>query len=361
MLGARVGGDLILAGGRFSNPGGHALSLDRTAIEGGLFCTNGFSAEGEVRLLAARVGSAVDLSGGRLVNANRRALSADRLAVQGDLFCREGFHAEGEVRLLGVRVGGQLSFRGTIDTSPGVLALDLEEAQIARVLFLEPTEPLHGWVDLTNAQVGVLRDSAAAWTGGVELRGMRYDMLGEPPQREPGRWWRRDRALHERLGWLRGNLSGYHPQIYEQLAAHYRAVGHESRERAVLIHKQRRQRKETSYPTRVWSTAVDLLVGYGYRTWQAIIPWVALLVSGTVFFAHHMRDIRPRSPTQTPPTFHALTYTLDLLLPVVNLGQRDNWVARHGAQTFATILILAGWVLTTAILAALTGLVRRTR
>jgi hypothetical protein len=47
-------------------------------------------------------------------------------------------------------------------------------------------------------------------------------------------------------------------------------------------------------------------------------------------------------------------YTLDLLLPVVNLHQRDAWVA-HGAAQWGALLTIAGWILATAWIAALTG------
>ena len=52
-------------------------------------------------------------------------------------------------------------------------------------------------------------------------------------------------------------------------------------------------------------------------------------------------------------------YALDTLLPVVNLRQQAAWIPRGGAQWWASALILAGWILTAAMVAALTGLLRR--
>jgi hypothetical protein len=103
----------------------------------------------------------------------------------------------------------------------------------------------------------------------------------------------------------------------------------------------------------------DALVGFGYRTWQAIFPFVALVIFGAMYFAAHRSDVVPKNPQLTNPDFHPLTYTLDLLVPVVTLGLRENYVAQGSAQTISTIYVVAGWVLTTAIIAALTGLVRR--
>ena len=58
------------------------------------------------------------------------------------------------------------------------------------------------------------------------------------------------------------------------------------------------------------------------------------------------------------PAFEPLSYTLDLILPVINLHQRDAWVAQGPAQ-WGVVLTVAGWVLATAALAALTGLLKR--
>jgi hypothetical protein len=64
----------------------------------------------------------------------------------------------------------------------------------------------------------------------------------------------------------------------------------------------------------VWGLIQNLLVGYGYRPWLAGLWILVLLAAGTVF-----------SAVTPPPAFSAPAYTLDLLLPVVNLGQEAAW------------------------------------
>ncbi len=74
----------------------------------------------------------------------------------------------------------------------------------------------------------------------------------------------------------------------------------------------------------------------------------------------HLRNAGvPAKPGEPQPGFQPLVYALDTLLPVVNLHQQDNWIPRGAAQWWAWTSILAGWVLTTAIVAALTGLLKR--
>jgi hypothetical protein len=44
---------------------------------------------------------------------------------------------------------------------------------------------------------------------------------------------------------------------------------------------------------------------------------------------------------------------------VVDLHQQDSWIPRGVAQWWAWACILAGWVLTTAVVAALAGLLKK--
>ena len=52
-------------------------------------------------------------------------------------------------------------------------------------------------------------------------------------------------------------------------------------------------------------------------------------------------------------------YALDLLLPVINLGQDGAWKPAGAGQWFATALVLLGWVLATTVAAGATRLLRR--
>jgi hypothetical protein len=64
-------------------------------------------------------------------------------------------------------------------------------------------------------------------------------------------------------------------------------------------------------------------------------------------------------PGETHPSYHGAVYALDTLLPVVDLRQQAVWIPRGGVAWWAWASILAGWVLTTAVVAALTGLLKR--
>jgi hypothetical protein len=193
-------------------------------------------------------------------------------------------------------------------------------------------------LDLRQAQVDSLWDDPAHRPGETRLDGLRYEDLA-PRLPAPAR-----------LDWLSRGQAGYQPQPFEQLAAHYRRIGHDEDARHVLLHKQRKRRRTLAPPGRMWGLTQDLLVGYGYRPWLAGLWILVLLAAGTVFFA-----VTPPVAARTdPPAFSAPSYTLDLLLPVVNLGQETAWSPHGPGQTIAHGLIIAGWILATAVIAGIT-------
>jgi len=66
-------------------------------------------------------------------------------------------------------------------------------------------------------------------------------------------------------------------------------------------------------------------------------------------------------------TFYALPYALDVLLPVINLGQHDAWAATTvtwfgwGVRVWTFVLDLSGWFITALGAAAITGIIQRDR
>jgi len=83
---------------------------------------------------------------------------------------------------------------------------------------------------------------------------------------------------------------------------------------------------------------------------------LVLLTVGAVVFA-----VVP--PSSVDPThrlqFNALAYTLDLLVPVVNLGQESAWAPVGATQWVAYGLVAAGWILVSVIAAGLTRALSR--
>jgi hypothetical protein len=345
LIGAHIGGSLDLNGANLGSALDYpALSADRLTVDQAMFCRDGFTARGEVRLLGAHIGGPLDLAGAILDNASfGLALYADRLTVDESMFCRSGFTAHGGISMIGAHIGGQLSLTGAELVYPGRIALNLQDANVSAI-FLQLRRPPHGWVDLANARVGSFHDDPASWPAILFLGGFAYDSLENE-----------NVSARDRLRWLALHRGGYTPQLYDQLAATYQRAGDEQATRKIAIAKQWRRRRKFNPLSLLWYATV----GYGYRTWLAG-AWLAVLVAvGTSVFSHaypaHMIALRAR-----PPAFHPVAYTVDLVLPVIDLGQKSAWQPQGSALLYwSWALTGAGWVLTAAAVAGLTGILKR--
>jgi hypothetical protein len=153
LLGAQIGSNLECSGGTFKNPGKDALSADGAHVKGDAFLRDGFSAEGEVRLLGAQIGGVLDCSEGTFKNPGKDALSADGANVEGGVFLSGDFSAEGEVRLLGVEIGANLDCSGGAFKNPGGRALSADHAGVEGGVFLSDGFSAEGEVRLPGARI----------------------------------------------------------------------------------------------------------------------------------------------------------------------------------------------------------------
>jgi hypothetical protein len=341
ITGAHVAGELNLSDAKIETRRGPALQASALVVDRDMTCEGGFAAVGEVLLVGARVGGSLSFADAQLYNPQGMCLHADALTVGQGMFCQREFSAQGEVCLHLASIRGALSFtNATLTSSHTCLTL---RGTSADVLYLMPREPPKGLVDLTNAQVGTFYDDQATWPAKLSLRGFAYDSLED-----------QDANVRDRLEWLKRDPDGYTPQIYDQLGAAYRRAGNALAARKIAIAKQRRRRSRLAPLNWVWY----LTVGYGYRTWWASIWLAALITVGTVIFGRAY----PAQMIATgghPPAFHAVGYTIDVLVPIVNLGEKSGWQPEGTALYWSWILTLAGWTLTTAVVAGLTGILKR--
>jgi hypothetical protein len=342
LVGARIGGPLSLPGAVLTGPPGEpALNAENISVDGALNLT-GVRASGELNLRTARIGQRLLLEGSELASPDGHALRLSRAQIAADVFC-DGMVTTGNVRLSGAVIAGTLSFRGARLGSTGGVALYALRLQ-AGMLILAPEPPLAGTVDLRHAQLGILRDDPACWPGRLSLDGLVYQAL-EP--RLPAR---------QRLRWLARDPGGHQPQPYEQLAAHYRAIGDPAQARLVLHARERAQRPAKPPLGRAWSLLQDLTVGYGYQPWRAL-SWLAvlLLVGSIVYAARPPPALQPGAA----PHFSPFVYTLDLLLPVVDLGQKHAFNPAGPQQWLSYLLIAAGWILVTTVAAGAARILSR--
>ncbi len=346
--GAHILGQLDLEDGHLSNPEGPALTADGLTVGQDMSFSPGFTAEGKVLLIGARVGAQMRLAGAQMINPNGAALIADRLKVDQDMFCGDGFAAQGEVRLVGAHVSGQLDLEGAIfdQTRGSVLHLDALRTSDLRLCFARPPSR----VTLTHAHVGVFVDAPDHWPPALGLVGFTYDALHEKPAV----------PVRKRLEWLGRDPTGYSPHPYEQLAAVYRQAGREEDALQVAIAKQHRRWRTRSWPAMLWGLLLRALVGYGYRPGRAGWWLLGMLVASTLIYQRsYPHQFISAKPTDSAAGFNSVAYALDVLLPVIDLGQQAVWVPQGLARLWTWISVMAGWVLTTAVVAAIAGLLKR--
>lgn len=340
--GARIGGHLRLSGASLASSGGTALFADLITVGHSMICRDGFTAHGVVRLRGARIGGQLNLDSASLLNPGGVALRADRIDVS-HVYCRDKFTAQGEISLAYAHIGALLDLTGARLLNPGGVAIDLQAANVA-ALYLLPQRRPDGAVILTNTKVDSFSDDPATWPETLQLRGFVYGKLENDHV-----------SVQNRLRWLALDPGKYTPQLYDQLAAAYRRIGQEGAAREIGIAKQWRRRSVLNAGGKLLNWLLYATVGYGYRTWLAG-AWLAVLLSiGTwVFSGAHMI-----ATSSKPPPFHPFAYTADVTLPIVNLGQKNAWEPQGAALYWSWALTGAGWVLTTAAVAGLTGILKR--
>lgn len=342
-----IRGSVVLKGARLNHSSGTALTAARAHIGGDLDCRDGLSAHGTVDLCDARIGGSLLLDGAELTapNSSPTALSAHGTDIGGVAHMSRGFTVHGKVGMSNATVRSVLSFEGAIlDTAVEEEALVCRGTKVAALL-LQFREPSRGSVDLSRTKAALIWDEPSTWPASLILDGTVYDML------------RPTLPAAERLPWLMRDPEGFKPQPYEQLADVYRRHGRDADARTVLVAKQRNLRPTLAFPARLWSLLQDAGVGYGYRPLRAVWLLVCLLAAGSALFG----TWRPEPVGGGPyPRFQPVIYTLDLLLPLVDLGQERAYEPSGAMQWAGIVLIGTGWLLATTIAAGAGRVLRRT-
>jgi hypothetical protein len=182
---------------------------------------------------------------------------------------------------------------------------------------------------------------------------------------------------------------------YQQLARVLSDQGNPAGATDVLIQLER-DRREAEHPNLFfmsWNAILEWTVAYGYSPWRAALPATVIVVIGWILFLVGYRsgivlpsdkdafaslgkgrsymEYRGLLPSHYP-AFSAFVYSLDSFVPIVDLGQKKSWLpsATRGAQagwgittgwwlrTYLWLHIAFGWLLTTLVVAGVTGFVK---
>ncbi|MFD9307178.1 oxidoreductase [Streptomyces sp. NPDC060048] len=376
---AQIGTDLLISEAVVQRDSkGRAVAAD------GLSVAQDFQGEllqtyGEVSLRGAKVGVSMNLRGARLRNPyGRRALNAPQLTVERTLYLTsisldyaqgesdsstppygfgrtparghraQRFECRGGLRLDDGRFGDAIDFYGARFTLTDDQEVSLRRIHTPELRFVGERPEL-GRVVLSGARVVKLVDTSTSWPGPgrVSMEGFGYESLA-PRGHFP---------LARRLEWVEAATPEYSPEPYERLAAVLRASGEDADAREVLLAKQRRRRATLPPALRAWGHLQDWTVVYGYRPGRAALWMTVLWAAGAVLF--HLHGEPAPIKAEEHPAWNPSLYALDLLLPVIDLGQQDQWRLTGGWQWGVAGLVVVGWILATTVAAGASRLLRR--
>lgn len=403
LKGAKIGGTLDCSNGTFTNKSGNALSADGISVTGDIFLRDGFAAIGNVRIPGAEIGGNLECGRGKFSKEDDDALNADGIKVLGDVYLCDDFVATGEIRLLGAEIGGDLAcIRGTFNNEHGD-ALSADGIKVRGGLFLR-TAKVSGAILLSSARIGTLVDQDFVWQADEHIfDGLQYDrIIGPTDASRRIEWLKCQRADHlDARDWA--------PQPWEQLIKVLREMGHPGAAAEVAMEKQRMMRAAGQIGTREpntrykwawrrkldagWTRISNVLVrqfhdfygwiaGYGYRPTRIVGKMALLwLACGGLYWAAADRygAIGPADPaitsatlypeaadlcghgnepgkirwTECPgvpdeySTFQPFVYSLDLILPLIDLQQESDWAPIAEGPTGQDLLpgVIVRWVM----------------
>lgn len=388
LLGADITGDLSCRAALLgSDHNGNALTADRMRVGGEVHLYRGFTAGGAVVLNGADITGDLSFSGAQLTGTDHdgNALAADGMRVGAAVLLDEGFTSAGTVSLNFARVDQLvLSPARVAGANEITFSFTATEAQIACELRWAPDGQFSGRVNLEDTHVGDLEDT---WTrageqargywppgGRLRLSGLTYGGLGEA-------------SVKQRLQWIRSQYEGDEPaafaaQPYEELADMYRQAGQDTEAREVAIARRRDLRTygNLNWYRRSGNWFLDQTIRYGYQTWRAAAGlaavFVAFLVLSVIGQHQHvivpLGDVKGLDPVPTAtrctsdyPCFYPFGYTVDTVIPIINVHQADHWGPdAHAPAGWLWVFsawgaTAAGWALATLLVAGYTGLVRQ--
>ncbi|MFC5723114.1 oxidoreductase [Streptomyces gamaensis] len=374
---ARIGTDLLL-NQLLVRRNRHGLSISADGMSVGQdMQAELMRSDGELSLRGATIGVSLSLRGSTLSNPfGRRALNAPQLTVERTLYLTatgvggspfaggatppygtpttpargtrvQPFECQGGVRLDDGRFGDAVDLTQARFVMEEGQELSLRRIHTPELRFLGEA-PQRGRVVLSGARVVNLVDRETSWPGpgGLAMAGFSYEHL-IPVGHFP---------LSGRLAWVAAATPEYAPEPYERLAGVLREGGEDGSAREVLLAKQRRRRETLPLAGKAWGYLQDWTVAYGYRTGRAALWLTVLWALGTLYFSFH--ELPPVRHDEAP-TWNPELYVLDLLLPIVDLGQSHAWKPSGLAQWLVTVLTLLGWMLATTVAAGASRLLRR--
>jgi hypothetical protein len=350
-------------------------------------------------------------------------LKADRLQCRSGVYLSNGFEAEGEVRFRDAKIGGNLDCSESKFINANGFAINAEGMLVSGAFIFRGVTIMQGTVNLAFARVARLLDDLQSWPQGIVLNGFVYNgFIGPASTRAEERLDWLDKQSPEHSGKAK-NPREFRPQPWQQLRKVLRDDGHYEDARRVIIAFEDRKRYcdvigevspqivafsarwFRSRMARFFHWLYGKIAGYGYRLGRLIVISVVVWIcSSLVFLYGETYNVfvptgavnigifekfadESCNPAKTRnvdwiacanllpayPAFHSPLYALDVLLPFFNLGQSSHWaplnpnkapsskvrVLAWAMQAVVWFDTLLGWIAGVSFIATVTSVARR--
>ena len=371
---AEIGGALHCDGGTFKNANGSALNANYTKIGRDVILE--FAVKGKIFLEGASIAGDLTLSSTRIDEACPAPAIDAFLGLQ-----RADIRGALDLRRMPKNARTTVDLSDTSCTVFRKAALIPPEKRELKQWLMQLMQKLQQWpmqlMQKLQRWPMQLRQRLQQWPMQLRQKLKQWPMqlmqklqqkFGQKPKQElehelelHGFVYRRIESrepLKTQLEWLGKQLGAkkkggkeYRPQPYRQFANSLRTHGHDAEARACLISmaKDRRIRANLSWPSRAWQWALWHTIRNGHAPLRALYFLLGLWAIGFVAFGwgyqKHVMEPSDRYayqsfahgksvPGQYDP-FCALVYAVDLILPIISLGQRDRWHPRAPPTTIA--------------------------
>jgi len=378
--GAQIIGDLDFTGATLKARG-IALNLACATIRGNVYLCEGFRCAGEVCAHSAVIGRSFDC-GGATITDTTTAVRLEKATVHGSAIFCEGFNTTGRVELPGSELGGDLVCDDAALSALYCLNMKLE-GDLHWTGIRNPDKTV---LCLTGARIGTLRDERESWPAknGLRIDGLTYRELTLHERKTEKERANRSMAMeheltaNDRIEWLRLQpaYEVTEAQPWMQLVALFRAKGDDRQAKRVILEMRKTQAGGRRIPLRWWNVAlaqlerqplwilssIFLLTALGWLVfWQAAHAGAMAPTENAAYSEWH-RGAGLAAPC---PPFNPFIYSLENSLPLVKLGQDDEWAPDWSFAPkrwftnyqflagFRWFLILAGWAQATILAAAL--------
>jgi hypothetical protein len=372
---AVISGDLELVGARIENRGGVAFNGERVVVSGHCALSHGAVIDGAVTLMGANVGGSLIFFEGTFRHPYPKdpstpwywptscAINIGNVRIGQILMLFA--NVEGLVVAVGAQIGDAALIEGkgnggSFTTGGGSRAgIDFSNAVIGRAISFSGLKAFAGELSLGGAKTQTLADDGSLWRdppsnkrrGDVVLNldGFKYDAFGDPPGGHT------DDDAETRLAWLHMQpeawlASDFRPQPFTQCAAVLQSMGDAHGARLVLFQRERLRLKgkRVGFWERLGGYALGALAGYGFRNHRALYWAVSIWLFGALVFgvADRLDQMRPADPhvlaeARYQETGHVprdyepvkpVIYSLDLFLPIVEIGQVEYWIPRDAGE-----------------------------